>query len=174
MKPINQTKTLSTIMLAMIMAAAITTNAQDTMHSFVRNQSEIKYIAFLGLPTCAQGAIESGNPATGPSFFISKVSKGCVIPWHWHTPNEYLIVISGAVTMNMKDEGSSMTMRAGDFAVMSSHHIHQLQCTQDCVLYVYSDAPFDIHYVDKQGKEISVDDALKAVNEATVSMPAKK
>jgi hypothetical protein len=49
---------------------------------------------------------------------------------------------------------------------MPSHHIHQFRCSSGpCDLYISSDAAFDIHYVDAQGKEISPDEALKAVKE---------
>ena len=27
-------------------------------------------------------------------------------------------------------------------------HVHQFSCLKDCVMYVHSDGPFDIHYVD--------------------------
>jgi hypothetical protein len=47
---------------------------------------------------------------------------------------------------------------------MPSRHIHQFRCTTACSLFVYSDAAYDIHHVDTQGKEISPDDALKTVN----------
>jgi hypothetical protein len=39
------------------------------------------------------------------------------VRWHWHTPNEHLMLVSG-------------------------------RARQECVMYVHSDGPFDIHYVD--------------------------
>jgi hypothetical protein len=48
--------------------------------------------------------------------------------------------------------------------MMPSKHVHRFTCTQACTLYVYSDAAFDIHYVDDQGKEIPSEEALKKVN----------
>ena len=41
----------------------------------------------------------------------------------------------------------------------------QFHCATACVLYVYSDAAFDIHYVNAKGDELTPDDALKAVKE---------
>jgi quercetin dioxygenase-like cupin family protein len=144
---------------------------QDTTgHSIVRNLPEIKFAPVPNLPTCAPGFVQSGDPAKGPSVIISKIKAGCVIPWHWHTPNEHLIMVSGVATVQMKAE-KPMTLRAGGFAMMPSQHVHQFRCTQDCVLYIYSDTAFDIHYVDQQGNEISPEQALKAVKETTVKMP---
>jgi quercetin dioxygenase-like cupin family protein len=74
------------------------------------------------------------------------------------------MIVSGVASAQMKGE-KPVTLRAGGFAIMPSHHIHQFRAIKDCVLYVYSDAAFDIHYVDEQGKEISPDEALKAVKE---------
>ncbi len=98
------------------------------------------------------------------------MDAGCIIPWHWHTPNEHLMVVSGVATIQMKGE-TPMTLRAGSFAMMPAHHVHQFRCMEDCVLYIYSDAAFDIHYINEQGMEISPDEALKAVKETTIKEP---
>jgi quercetin dioxygenase-like cupin family protein len=132
-----------------------------------RNIAEMKFVAFPGLPTCAPGAVQSGDPTKGSSILVSKVAAGCVIPWHWHTANEHLMIVSGVARVEVKD-GKPVTLQAGGFGLMPSHHVHQFRCPTACTLYVYSDAALDIHYVDAQGKEISPDDALKAVREKTV------
>ena len=74
------------------------------------------------------------------------------------------MIVSGVARVEEKD-GKPVTLRQGGFALLSSRHVHQFRCTTACVLYVYSDVAFDIHYVDGQGKEISPDAALKAVKE---------
>jgi quercetin dioxygenase-like cupin family protein len=172
MKQIRTIATLSAMIpvLVFIVTLSISTSAQaqdTTSHSIVRNLSEIKFTSFPGLPTCAPGFVQSGDPAKGPSIIIGKMKAGCIIPWHWHTPNEHIIIVSGVASVQMKGE-NPMTLRAGGFAMMPSHHIHQFRCIEDCVLYVYSDTAFDLHYVNEQGTEISPDEALKVVNETTV------
>ena len=74
------------------------------------------------------------------------------------------MLVSGVARVEAKD-GKLFTLQAGGFAMMPSRHVHQFRCTSACRMYVYSDAPFDIHYVDGQGQEISPADALKAVKE---------
>jgi quercetin dioxygenase-like cupin family protein len=134
----------------------------------VRNMAEMKFEPVPGMPTCAPGAVQTGDPAKGPSILMGKMAAGCSIPWHWHTPNEHLMIVSGTARVEPKD-GKPFTLRAGGFALMPSRHVHQFHCTTACSLFVYSDAAYDIHYVDAQGKEISLDDALK-----TAKKPASK
>jgi len=62
--------------------------------------------------------------------------------------------------MEMKDMGKATVLTAGGYSYLPSKHVHQLKCTTECQFYVFSDAPFDIHYVDPQGKEIEPEKAL--------------
>lgn len=112
------------------------------------------------LPACATIAVQDGNPATGPSVIMLKAKAGCNIPWHWHTPNERLILVSGSAKGEMKDMKPLM-LKSGDFLVMPAKGIHQFTALTDVELYDLSDAAFDIHYVDAAGNEIPVETALK-------------
>ncbi len=66
-------------------------------------------------------------------------------------------------------EGKPLTLKAGRFAMLPSRHVHEFHCATPCSLYVHSDAAFDIHYVDDQGKEISPADAMKAVHQTAAT-----
>jgi quercetin dioxygenase-like cupin family protein len=149
------------LIAAAILSAAGVARGQDSGgHAPVRNVEQMKLGPFPGLPACATGAVVNGDPGKGPSIILSRTAKGCLIPWHWHTPNEHLMMVSGVARLDMKD-GKPQTLRAGGFALMPSQHVHQFSCTSSCVFYVYSDKAFDIHYVDREGKEIPPQDALK-------------
>lgn len=137
----------------------------DADHAAGQNMADMKFGPFPGMPTCSTGSVQNGDPGKGPSFILAKAKTGCTFPWHWHTPNEHIMMVSGVARIEMKD-GKPLTLRAGGFAMMPSKHVHQFHCTSACALYVYSDAPFDMHYVDAQGKELTPEDALKAVKEA--------
>ena len=132
------------------------------------NVSEMKFATLPGLPTCATGAVESGDPTIGPSIILLKTAAGCSFPWHWHTPNERVMMVTGVGHAEMKD-GKPVALRPGGFAMMPSHHVHRFRCDGQCTLYVDSDAAFDIHYVDGTGNEISPDVALKAVRETAAT-----
>ena len=132
-----------------------------------RNVAQMKLVAFPGLPPCARAAIESGDPTKGPSVLLAKMAAGCTVPWHWHTPNEHLMLVSGVARVQMKGE-PPLTLRAGGYALMPAHHVHQFRCVSACTMFVYSDTAFDIHYVDARGREITPAAALKAVGETAV------
>ena len=129
-----------------------------------QNVAEMKFVTFPGLPTCAKGSIENGDPGKGPSIIAIKLAAGCKVPWHWHTPNEHLMMVSGAGQLDMKD-GKPVTLRPGGYAMMPSHHVHRFGCAAACSLFLHSDGAFDTHYVDAAGKELTPDEALKAVKE---------
>ena len=124
------------------------------------NPAAMKFTTVPPFPTCATAAVVNGNPATGPSMIAARSTAGCVFPWHWHTPNEHIVIVSGSASLQMKD-GKAVTLEAGAFALMPSHHVHEFKCLRACMLYVYSDTAFDMHYVDKDGNEIQPADALK-------------
>ena len=136
-----------------------------TNHSAGRNLAEMKFGVVPGIPSCSTAAVHNGNPAEGPSVIAVKAETGCTVPWHWHTPNEHLMIVKGVARLEMKD-AKPLTLRAGGYALMPARHVHQFHCASACLFYVYSDAAFDTHYVDGQGKEVSLDDALKPVKQA--------
>src|SRR5262245_30773408 len=108
--------------------------AQEAMVE--RNVADMKFGPVPGFPTCATVAVQKGDPSQGASIILGKLTAGCIVPWHWHTPNEHLMMVSGTARMEMKD-GKPFTLRPGAFALMPSHHQHQFRCTTACTLYVY-------------------------------------
>ena len=135
-----------------------------------QNVAEMKFGHVPGVPTCAEAAVQSGDPMKGMFIILVKIPAKCTIPWHWHTANENLMIVSGIAHVDVKD-GKSMRLEPGGFAMMPSHHVHQFHCTA-CKFYLYSDAAFDIHYVDSKGTEMSPDDALKGHKEKAGKPPA--
>ena len=135
----------------------------------VRNVNEMTFAPVPGLPTCTPSSVQSGDPRKAASVILATMATGCSIPWHWHTPNEHLMIVSGVARVEMKD-GRPLTLRAGGFAMMPSHHVHQFRCDKPCMLYIYSDEAFDTHYVDGQGRDIAPDEALKAVGETVAKV----
>ncbi len=89
-----------------------------------------------------------------------KCTRGCKAPWHFHTPNEQLMMVSGIGRLEMKGE-QAVNLRAGGFAYAPIKHVHQFTCVGGpCSFFLHSDGPFDIHYVDQYGTEIPTEQAL--------------
>src|SRR5438105_9176849 len=126
----------------------------------ITNPQTLEYINVPDMPTCATAAILRGNPRSGPAWVLLKLASGCRVPWHWHTANEELVVISGRGTLATKG-GPSLQFVPGAYASLPNHHVHRTTCTRTCLLFNSADAAFDIHYVDTKGKEISLDEASK-------------
>jgi quercetin dioxygenase-like cupin family protein len=159
----------ATLIVSLPLLLAGSARAQQSAgQAMGRNTAEMKFVTFPGLPTCSLGSVQSGDPTKGPSIILVKASGGCSIPWHWHTPNEHLMMVSGTGHLEMKD-GKPLTLRPGGYAMMPSHHVHQFRCGGPCSLYIHSDSAFDIHYVDAQGSEITPAEAVKAVKETAAT-----
>jgi quercetin dioxygenase-like cupin family protein len=124
------------------------------------NVKDMKFTTMPVLPGCATAAVPQGDPAKGPAFILAKIGTNCVVPWHWHTANESVMLVSGEGRLDIKD-GKSVTLAPAGFAMLPSEHIHRFTCLQACTLYIHSDAIFDIHYVNADGQEIAADEALK-------------
>ena len=131
----------------------------ETEKMVTLNPQTVKFIAIPDMPACASAAILRGNPRSGPAWVLLKLASGCRVPWHWHTANETLLVISGQGTVAMKD-GPPLRFAPGAYASLPSHHMHQATCSRSCLLFNGADAAFDIHYVDAKGEEISSEKAL--------------
>jgi quercetin dioxygenase-like cupin family protein len=164
----NARKLMWAAACAALLLLAAATQAQEVPAQPGMNLGAMKFSTVPPFPTCATASVVNGNPATGPSIIAAKATPGCIFPWHWHTPNEHIIIVSGSASLQMKD-GKAVTLQSGAFALMPSHHVHQFKCLRACMLYVYSDSAFDMHYVDKDGNEIQPADALKPYRETVAT-----
>ena len=132
---------------------------KDSEQMVTLNPQTLEFTPIPDMPACASAAILRGNPRWGPAWVLLKLASGCRVPWHWHTANETLLVISGRGAVEMKD-GPPLKFVPGAFSSLPSHHMHQATCFRTCLLFNSADAAFDIHYVDANGEEISLEKAM--------------
>ena len=145
-------------MLVVLCCLPVSLAAQDGM-VFAAAKSD-KFANLPGLPSCLKVAVLRGDPTKEPAAMMLKFAPGCVVPWHWHSAGEQLVLISGAGTAEMKD-GKPAGMRPGDYAFLPAKSIHQFTAVTAVMLLDMPDAAFDIHYVDSSGSEIKPEEALK-------------
>jgi quercetin dioxygenase-like cupin family protein len=131
-----------------------------------------KFVNLPVLPACMTVAVQRGDPSKGPAVLLLKFKPGCVVPWHWHTAGESLMVVSGTGKAEMKS-GKPMAMKPGDFAYLPGKSIHQFTAVTNVMMFDLPDGTFDIHYVDASGNEIPPDKVLKSAAQAPVAKPAK-
>jgi hypothetical protein len=72
--------------------------------------------------------------------------------------------------MEMKDAATS-AVAPGDYVYLPGKHNHQFSCPSACTFFNTTEGAFDIHYIDKDGKEITPEQALGAAKKPA---PAKK
>ena len=63
-----------------------------------------KFGAIPNAPACFTVAVERGDPGAGPSVILANFAPGCVAPFHWHTPSETVMIVSGSLEVQMKDD----------------------------------------------------------------------
>ena len=143
---------------AVVVGKSVPIHAEDQMITL--NPQTLKWIAIPDMPACATAAILQGNPRWGAAWVLLRLASGCQVPWHWHTANETLLVISGRGSVTARD-GTPLQFTPGAFAYLPSHHVHHASCARTCVLFNSADAAFDIHYVGANGEEISSEEALR-------------
>ena len=127
-----------------------------------------KFGAIPNAPECFTVAVDKGDPSKGASVILARFAAGCVAPFHWHTPSETAMMVSGSLEIQMKDE-KPIIARHGDFAFLPAHHVHRATCmgANPCIVFLSSDAAFDIHWVDASGQEIPLETALKNAKQTT-------
>jgi len=126
----------------------------------VVSQSNLKFENVPNIPKCFQAAPAHGDPGKGAFVILVKGKAGCAIPRHWHTPVEQLSFLSGTAHITMPGE-SPQTLTAGSFIHLPPKSQHTFICKTACRFFVAGDGPFDIHYVDDAGQEISAEQALQ-------------
>jgi quercetin dioxygenase-like cupin family protein len=131
----------------LLLAIASRFEAQTTNHGAARNLSEVKFEQDEDVK-CLLSAVETGNPSTGPSTIVLKAPPNCLVPWHYHTAAEQLIVIEGSVRTEM-DGMSPRLLGSGGFAMMPSKARHRFSCQSKtaCVMFVTFDRTYDIFWV---------------------------
>ncbi len=102
-------------------------------------------LVFDGEPACLKVARENGDPDIGASTFLLEAPSGCVVPAHYHTAEEQLMVVRGDVLTGM-DGMAETTMGPGGFAMMPSKAMHWFTCKSKvtCLMFVTFDRKYDI------------------------------
>jgi len=153
----------STLFLTLVFSfgsAHLATQATD--NPIVNPAAAAKFAPIPNAPECFTIAVEKGDPTKGPSVILARFAPHCVAPYHWHTPSETAMVASGTLETQMKGD-PAIAARSGDFVYLPSHHVHRATCNGNspCLVFLSSDAAFDIHWVDAEGKEIPFEQAVK-------------
>ena len=148
--------------LLLLLGLASLSVAQDADTMTYAAAATSKFTNMAVLPECMTLSVQHGDPSKGPSVILLKFKAGCVVPWHWHTASEQLIVVSGTGKAQMKD-GQPTTVHPGDYVYLPAKHVHQFTAVTAVTMFDLPSAAFDIHYVDPAGSEIPPGKAFGSV-----------
>ncbi|HVS88229.1 MAG TPA: cupin domain-containing protein [Candidatus Acidoferrum sp.] len=131
----------------LFLAAAPSLSSQEQHHGVVRPLSDVKFESDDDVK-CLDSTLENGDPAKGASTFILRAAPNCMVPMHYHTAEEQLIVVSGDVEAGM-DGISPRVLQAGGFAMMPGKEKHWFSCKskKGCLMFVTFDRAYDIFWV---------------------------
>src|SRR3982074_1143017 len=134
-----------------LVAVAASPQGQTPSHGVVILLGSAK-LTSDGEPACLKAALENGDPNSGPSTLVCEAGPGCVVPAHYHTAEEQLIVVRGDVLTGM-DGMPEATLGPGGFAMMPSKAMHWFSCQSKspCLMFVTFDRKYDIVWA-KQAK----------------------
>lgn len=160
--------------LAMLLVAPAA-RAQGGDEPVMHPHAAMKLGPLPNVPACVTGASENGDPSKEASTLLLRFAPGCLVPSHWHTPDEFIMMVSGSLRVEMKGSDKPAFMHAGDYAAVPSKHVHNARCVgaAPCTMFLYSSGALDFHYVDASGNEIPLSEAAKPMA-MPMAKPAKK
>jgi quercetin dioxygenase-like cupin family protein len=135
----------------MLLFAVVAGSAQSSKLGTVRPLAAAKFAPDDDVK-CLADVLENGDPASGASTFLLKAAADCVVPAHYHTAEEQLMVVRGDVLTGMQGM-SPQVLGAGGFATMPGKQVHWFTCNskEGCLMFVTFDRTYDIVWV-KQDK----------------------
>jgi quercetin dioxygenase-like cupin family protein len=127
----------------------------------VLKPEDANYQAVPIAPACNTLVGMRGDPTKEAATFLTRMTTGCVVPWHWHQATEEVVMLKGTAVAQMKD-GKPVTLTAGAYTQLPSKHVHRFRCAskEACFMYVVSDAPFGINYVAEDGTALQPAEAI--------------
>jgi len=98
------------------------------------------------MPTGCEIAVLHGDPAKPNADVFFRVPGGAVIPAHWHTSAERMVLVSGEMKVAYAGQ-KPPTLRPGTYAYGPPKATHDATCTSKdpCVLFIAFEGPVDAH-----------------------------
>jgi len=95
-------------------------------------------------------AVLRGDPSKPNADVFFKVPAGAVIPDHWHTSAERMVLVSGQMTVTYQGQ-KPITLKPGTYAYGPPKAPHKATCGQNgpCVLFIAFELPVDAFPTEK-------------------------
>lgn len=141
--------------LTLFMALMLTVvNAKESAFVVSHEDKALKWgpcPAFIG--EGCEIAVLHGDPAKNNLDLFFKVPGDFLIPHHWHTSSERMILVSGNLTVTYDNQRSEL-IKTGMYAFGPSKLPHIAYCEKGdpCVLFIAFVEPLDAFEVMKENK----------------------
>ena len=119
--------------------------AQEPPQNWTARDAKLKWGACPPfLPKGCQIAILHGDPAKNNADIFFKVPANAVIPRHWHTSAERLVLVSGELHVTY-DGQKTLVLKPGAYAYGPAKLPHKAECKKagPCVLFIAFEQPVD-------------------------------
>ena len=103
-----------------------------------------------GAPVGVQTAQQGTDSATGGITYYAKFPAGSHCGTHWHTHDEFVVVVQGTVTIVLGEESYSVS--TGSYIVIPGKLNHSWDVPvggEDAVIVVRRAGPADFHFLDR-------------------------
>lgn len=103
-----------------------------------------------GVPVGVQTARQGTDPVTGGITYYAKFPAGSHFDTHWHTHDEFVVVVQGTVTIVLGEDSHSVS--TGSYIVIPGKLNHSWDVPEggeDAVIVVRRGGPADFHFLDR-------------------------
>ncbi len=101
-----------------------------------------------GFPIGVRSARQGIDPVTGGITYYAKFPAGSHFDLHWHTHDEFVVVVQGSVTIVLGNE--SHLVSTGSYVVIPGklNHSWDVPAGEDAVIVVRRGGPADFNFVE--------------------------
>jgi quercetin dioxygenase-like cupin family protein len=126
------------------MAAGMLLAQTSANQPVISNQKDAAWAPESGTPG-ADGALLREDPQTGGLELFVHYPAGHVFAPHWHSANERIILIEGAMSIQVGDLRKEL--QPGGYAFLPAKQVQTMSCgaASRCGFYVYWDGKLDNH-----------------------------
>lgn len=102
-----------------------------------------------GVPVGVRTARQGIDPATGGVTYYAMFPAGSHFDLHWHTHDEFVVVVQGAVTIELGEE--TYSLKLGSYVVIPGglNHSWDVPESDEVVILVRRAGPADFNFVAK-------------------------
>ncbi|KVW95839.1 cupin domain-containing protein [Thiobacillus denitrificans] len=96
------------------------------------------------MPKSCEIAVLHGDPAKNNADVFFKVPANAVIPRHWHTSAERMVLVAGELHVTY-DGHATAVLKPGSYAYGPAKLSHKAECSEagPCVLFIAFESPVD-------------------------------